>query len=442
MANRKNNFGGAADSARGAESGIDHEGIALGVIRSGQSPAQKMSAITNHPTMPTAMKNWALDTITKIHGGANAGIPAAPGANTPENRPSVTGGEAKPISMEEALVEQAASKRQAAKKGVSVSPTTRPGQVKDPTNRTRGVDVRQKMPAKDVEHGLRALHVHLATISNSLQPHASTPEEMSSISEANGHLSKALGSLSKGASIGEGRRIDGVDKSGIPTSKFINRQGEANEHYISAMGHIENAAKSLSEDHVQRLASNASVSAEVPHLMISNMRGASDSLAVKKPAKDWKGVHYTETGKDGKPQSKFIPSEELRNPKSKFYIKNLEKIGGAENTAVKKAKTAINPPKTVYKSAVKVGEAQQVVGVEPSENPTRRTSRTQRSITKFVGGKPTEGKTPTFEGSPGGKRATPKDIEAIKNDPKNPALKPDPAKANERQNRGGKGGAV
>jgi hypothetical protein len=88
------------------------------------------------------------------------------------------------------------------------------------------------------------------------------------------------------------------------------------------------------------------------------------------------------------------------------------------------------------------GEASQVVGVEPSKDPRRRTSRTQRSIPKFVGGKPTEGKTPTFEGSVGGKKATAKDIAAIKNDPKNPALKPDPAKANERQNRGGKGGAV
>jgi hypothetical protein len=442
MANRTAFFDEGHDDGKSSESSIDHEAIAMGVIRSGQSPAQKMNAITSHPTMPTAMKNWALDTITKIHGGANTGVPAAPGANTPENRPSVKGGEAKPMSMEEALVEQAASKRQASRSGAAVPQTSRPGRVKDPTNRTRGVDIRQKMPAKDVEHGLRALHVHLATISNSLQPHASTPEEISSISEANGHLSKALGSLSKGASIGEGRRIDGVDKSGIPTSKFINRQGEANEHYISAMGHIENAAKSLSEDHVQRLASNASASSEVPNLMLSQMRGAADSLAVKKPAKDWKGVHYTETGQGGKPQSKFIPSEELRNPKSKFYIKNLEKIGGTASDAVKKAKKAINPPKTVYRSAVKLGEAEQVQGVEPSENPTRRTSRTQRSITKFVGGKPTEGKTPTFEGSVGGKKATAKDIKAVKNDPKNPALKPDPAKANERQNRGGKGGAV
>jgi hypothetical protein len=439
MANRNSSFGEGQSGAKGAESPIDHAGIAIGIIGSGMSNNQKVRALSDHPTMPHDIKTKAIDQVVRAAGG---GIAAAPGANTPENRPSVKGGEAKPISMEEALVEQAASKRQAARSGASVPQTSRPGKAKEPTNRTRGVDIRQKMPAGDVEHGLRALHVHLATISNSLQSHASTPEEISSISETNEHLSKALGSLSKGASIGEGRRIDGVDKRGIPTSKFINRQGEANEHYIDAMGHIENAAKSLSEDHVQRLASNAKVSSEVPHLMISQMRGAADSLAVKKPAKDWKGVHYTETGEDGKPQSKFIPSEELRNPKSKFYIKNLEKVGGAENIAVKKAKKAINPPKRVYKSAVKVAEAQQVVGVEPSENPTRRTSRTQRSIPKFVGGKPTEGKTPTFEGSVGGKKATAKDIEAVKNDPKNPALKPDPAKANERQNRGGKGGAV
>jgi hypothetical protein len=400
MARNKNDFSGASDSARGAESGIDHAGIAIGIIGSGMSNDQKVRTLSDHPTMPHDIKTKAIDQVVRAAGG---GIASPPGANTPENRPSVKGGAAKPMSMDEALVEQAASKRQAARSGASVPQTSRPESAKEPTNRTRGVDIRQKMPAKDVEHGLRALHVHLATISNSLQPHASTPEEISSISETNGHLSNALGSLSKGSSIGEGRRIDGVDKRGIPTSKFINRQGEANEHYIKAMGHIENAAKSLSEDHVQRLASNAKVSSEVPHLLLSTMRGAANSLVVKKPAKDWKGVHYTETGEDGKPQSKFIPSEELRNPKSDYSIKNLEKVGGTENTAVKKAKKAVNPPKRVYKSAVKLGLAQQTVGVEPSENPTRRTSRTQRSITKFVGGKPTEGKTPTFEGTPEGK---------------------------------------
>jgi hypothetical protein len=442
MANRTAFFDEGHDDGKSSESSIDHEAIAMGVIRSGQSPAQKMNAITSHPTMPTAMKNWALDTITKIHGGANTGVPAAPGANTPENRPSVKGGEAKPMSMEEALVEQAASKRQAARSGASVPQTSRPGKVKEPTNRTRGVVIPQKMPAKDVEHGLRALHVHLATISNSLQPHASTPEEISSISETNGHLSKALGSLSKGSSIGEGRRIEYLEKDGTPKSKFINQRHEANEHYIAAMGHVENAAKSLSEDHVQRLASNANVSSEVPNLMLSQMRSNVDSLRVLKPAKDWKGVNYTETGKDGKPQSKFIPAEELRNPKSDYSIKKIRKVGGEESTAVQKAEEVINPPPRVYKTKVMRGEASQVVGVEPSKDPRRRTSRTQRSITKFTGGKPTEGKTPTFEGSVGGKKATAKDIAAIKNDPKNPALKPDPAKANERQNRGGKGGAV
>jgi hypothetical protein len=400
MADRKNNFGGAADSARGAESSVDHAGIAIGIIGSGMSHDQKIKALSDHPTMPHDIKTKAIDQVVRAAGG---GITAAPGANTPENRPSVKSGEVKPISMEDALREQAGSKKQAARAGASVPQISKPGRVTEPTNRTRGVDIRQKMPAKDVEHGLRALHVHLATISNSLQKHASTPEEISSISETNGHLSQALASLGKGSSIGEGRRIDGIDKSGMPTSKFINRQGEANEHYIKAMGHIENAAKSLSEDHVQRLASNAQVSSEVPSLMISKMREASDSLVVKKPAKDWKGVNFTETGEDGKPQSKFIPSSELRNPKSDYSMKNLEKVGGTENTAVQKAKKAINPPKRVYKSAVKLGEAQQTVGVEPSENPTRRTSRTQRSITKFVGGKPTEGKTPTFEGTPEGK---------------------------------------
>jgi hypothetical protein len=440
MARNNKDFGGASDSARGAASGVDHAGIAIGIIGSGMSHDQKIKALSDHPTMPHDIKTKAIDQVVRAAGG---GITAAPGANTPENRPSVKYGEVKPISMEDALREQAGSKKQAARAGASVPQTSRPGKAKEPTNRTRGVDIRQKMPAKDVEHGLRALHVHLATISNSLQKHASTPEEIGSISETNSHLSQALASLGKGASIGEGRRIDGIDKSGMPTSKFINRQGEANEHYIKAMRHIENAAKSLSEDHVQRLASNASVSSEVPNLMLSQMRGAADSLVVKKPAKDWKGVNFTEIDKEtGKPQSKFIPSSELRNPKSPYSIKKLKKVGGAENTAVKRAELAINPPKTVYKSAVKLGEAQQTVGVEPSENPTRRSSRTQRSITKFVGGKPTEGKTPTFEGSVGGKKATAKDIEAVKNDPKNPALKPDPAKANERQNRGGKGGAV
>ena len=400
MANRKDNFGGAADSARGAESGIDHAGIAIGIIGSGMSHDQKIKALSDHPTMPHDIKTKAIDQVVRAAGG---GITAAPGANTPENRPSVKSGEVKPMSMEDALREQAGSKKQAARAGASVPQTSRPGRVKPPTNRTKGVNIAQEMPAKDVEHGLRALHVHLATISNSLQRHASTPEEIASISETNGHLSQALASLGKGSSIGEGRRIDGIDKSGIPTSKFINRQGEANEHYIKAMGHIENAAKSLSEDHVQRLASNAQVSSEIPNLMISKMREASDTLAVKKPAKDWKGVNFTETGEDGKPQSKFIPASELRNPKSPYSIKNLKKVGGTENTAVKKAELVINPPKTVYKSAVKLGEAQQTVGVEPSENPTRKTSKTQRSITKFVGGKPTEGKTPTFEGTPEGK---------------------------------------
>jgi hypothetical protein len=442
MARNNKDFSGASDSAKGAESPIDHEGIAMGIIRSGQSPAQKMSHITNHPTMPTAMKNWALDTITKIHGGANAGVPAAPGANTPENRPSVTGGEAKPISMEEALIEQAASKRQAARSGASVPQTSRPGRAKEPTNRTRGVNIAQKVPAKDVEHGLRALHVHLATISNSLQKHASTPEEIASISETNGHLSNALTSLNKGAPLTKRVKLEYLEKDGTPKSKWINRQGEANEHYIDAMGHIENAAKSLSEDHVQRLAANASVSSEIPNFMLSDMRSKADSLAVKKPAKDWKGVHYTETGEDGKPQSKFIPSSELRNPKSPYSIKNLEKVGGTENTAVKKAKKAITPPKRVYKSAVKLGLAQQTVGVEPSENPTRRTSRTQRSILKFTGGKPTEGKTPTFDGSVGGKKVSPAEIEQAKKTPWNPALKSDPAKESKTQNRGSKGGAV
>jgi hypothetical protein len=234
MARNNKDFGGASDSARGAESGVDHAGIAIGIIGSGMSNDQKVKALSDHPTMPQDIKTKAIDQVVRAAGG---GIAAAPGASTPENRPSVKGGEAKPISMEEALVEQAGSKRQAARSGAAVPQTSRPGRVKDPTNRTRGVDIRQKMPAKDVEHGLRALHVHLATISNSLQSHASTPEEISSISETNEHLSKALGSLSKGASIGEGRRIDGVDKRGIPTSKFINRQGEANEHYIEAMGH-------------------------------------------------------------------------------------------------------------------------------------------------------------------------------------------------------------
>jgi hypothetical protein len=444
--NRNSDFAAGHDGAKGAESPIDHEKIAMDVIRSGQSPAQKMREITNHPTMPIAMKNWALDTITKIHGGAKAGILAAPGANTPENRPSVKGGEVKPISEEEAIAEQAQSKKQAlrdaAKRGASVPQTSRPGRAKEPTNRTRGVIIPQKMPAKDVEHGLRALHVHLATISNSLEKHASTPEEVSSISEANGHLSNALTSLNKGASIGEGRKIEYLDKDGTPKSKFINQQHEANEHYIDAMGHIENAAKELSQDHVQRLATNANVSSEVPNLMLSQMRSNVDSLRVLKPSKDWEGVNYTETGDDGKPKSKFISAEELRNPKSDYSIKKIRKVGGKESTAVQKAEEVISPPPRVYKTKVMRGEASQVVGVEPSRDPRRRTSRTQRAITKFTGGKPTEGKTPTFEGSVGGKKLSSEEIQQIKATPWNPALKRDPEKAKAKAKEKREGGAV
>jgi hypothetical protein len=442
MANRKDNFGGAADSARGAESGIDHAGIAIGIIGSGMSHDQKIKALSDHPTMPHDIKTKAIDQVVRAAGG---GITAAPGANTPENRPSVKSGEVKPMSIEEALREQASSKRQAAKSGSSDFSTSERRRVQRATSSTRGVDVRQTIPSRDFHVKAQGVHTQLQNVVTSLKNHVSNLAEHTSLESAQESISNAGQNLAVAKPLLRGR---------IEGNRVINLEPQANSHLQKATAHLHSAHDFLNEPHIAEMAKRAKVSAELPVDGLNELSEHSKTLQIVKPAKSFSRMAVGD---------RQIPTSEIRNKKSMYNtgdktnsIKDkIIEVGGKETPLAKRIAAAESGTPRKGKSARRlrgssvseanitaVGkESEATTGIDRSVDPRVKASKTKRLDVRYSGGT-AGGKTPTFEGSVGGKKLTSKDIKKIKADPKNSALKPDPAKKDPNQNRGNKGGAT
>jgi hypothetical protein len=508
MADRKNNFGGAADSARGAESAIDHAGIAISIIGSGHSPAQKMDMITNHPTMPTAIKNQALDTITKMSGGggvspsvteataarekqssggAASSTPAPqkranpfpegsalheyhninPNPHAPNIRPSkihstysaytetdipITPQQAHENNIAQKATEEFdAIQRVKAQQARSEKAGRTPGvagataRTKMPkvTARTRGVNVTQTIGTNEFAQKLTGAHAQLTHMANSLHGLNVSPEAQYGLNAAKNNLSEGLASINQGNNYKDGY------KEG---NKVYKSSEAAHPHYVTAHGKLQKAHDLLADRTVQAELSKNNISAELPTGTLEELKGHIPSLPVaKKSAKPYSRM------KTGRYQS--ITAEELKDETSAKSIENIEKVTGKDSRLSQRGRATLRgfPRKNKFIARIenrKVSDAdlakpateenplpKPTGGVPRSEDPRARSSDARVDV-NFTGGTPTEGKMPTFEGSVGGKKATAKNIEAVKNDPNNPALKPDPAKSKPRQNRGGKGGAV
>lgn len=451
MARNKNDFSGASDSARGAESGIDHAGIAIGIIGSGMSNDQKVKALSDHPTMPHDIKTKAIDQVVRAAGG---GVTAAPGVNTPENRPSVTSGEVKPMSLEEALKQQASSKRQAAKSGASVSPASSRQRTKPATSSTRGVDVRQTIRSKDFHVKAEGVHTQLQSIVNGLKNHVSNIAEKTSIDSAQDSLANAGANLAKAKTLLRGR---------VEGNRVINLEPQGNSHLQTATSQLHSAHDFLNEPHIAEMAKKAKIPAELPSNGLAELAEHSKTLQVVKPARPFERMAIGDTQ---------IPTSEIRNKKSPYNTGDKTKSirdkifaeGGRETPLAKRIPVAESGTPREGKSARKlrnssvsesnlpaVRKSAEVtspnqketnpVSIDRDVDPRVKASKTRRLDSRYSGGT-AGGKTPTFDGSVGGKKATPKKIKQIKADPNNPALKPDPAKQSKTQNRGGRGGAV
>jgi hypothetical protein len=466
MARNKNDFSGASDSARGAESPIDHEGIAMGVIRSGQSPAQKIKAITNHPTMPTAMKNWALDTITKIHGGGGGGIglsavesaaakPAAESNPTSEKRanpfpkgtalheyheinpkphaanirppvqihPTFDSYAEKEIKLTPEQVYQNNVAEKAGKEFDAIQKvkqqqeraektgrvpgsagSSRGSRAPKITARTRGVYVPQTIRTNEFAQKLTEAHSQLTHMTNSLHGLNIAPEAAYGLNAAKNNISEGLASILKGNEL----------KDGYKEGNTLYRSPQAAHfHYISAHKSLQEAHDLLADSSIQSELRKNNISAELPSRTLSELKTHIPSLPVaKKPAKSYSGMAI------GGYQS--ITAEELKDKTSQKSIENIEKVTGKDSVLSRSGRATIKgyPRKNKFidrienrrvsdadlaKPATEENPLPKPTGFAPrSEDPRARGSDARVDI-NFTGGTPTEGKMPTFEGTPEGK---------------------------------------
>jgi hypothetical protein len=420
MADRKNNFGGAADSARGAESSVDHEGVALGIIRSGHTPAQKISQITNHPTMPTAMKNWALETVTKIHGGGGVVSPAtsplrpaisggapSPAKQASSNSPSILdfhysnrpeqrgqrpyrphsetdydGNQAK-LSVkqvtENKTADLAAEEFDKIQKAKSISKPVSAGRrgSSRPSNKTRGVEAgRPSIDAREFSGRLEGAHALLKGAVNRIGQEDMGPVHQKAIEFATDQLSRASASIASGHSarrgVKEGNRV-------------INSLPEANKHYTKALTHLTTAHDMLNSEDISAEAQRRNVSYELPTSELKELRGHSKTLNVMKPGRRDKVF------KVGKVR---IPTKDLTDPNSPYtttqkvigkedtaapataepmsLLEKMEAVGGSQHIAVVGAKQALTPYKRTSKYVMKTSNKSRPVKESDMENPRNR----------------------------------------------------------------------
>ena len=465
MARNKNDFSGASDSARGAESPIDHEGIAMGVIRSGQSPAQKIKAITNHPTMPTAMKNWALDTITKIHGGGGGGIglsavesaaakpasnsnqtsakranpfpkgsalheyheinpkPHAPNIRPSEIYPTFDAYAEKDIKLnpeqayQNTVAEKAGKEFDSAQKVKQEQEraertgrvpgsagSSRGSRAPKITARTRVVNVPQTIGTSEFAQKLTEAHSQLTHMTNSLHGLNIAPEAAYGLNAAKNNLSEGLASILKGNDLKDGY------KEG---NKVYNSPAAAHPHYIAAHRNLQEAHDLLADGSIQSELRKNNISAELPSRTLSELKTHIPSLPVaKKSAKSYKEMAV------GGYQS--ITAEELKDKDSPKSIKNIEKVTGKDSRLSQRGRATIKgyPRKNKFIDRIENRRVSDADVAKPaseetplpkpttfaprSENPRARSSDSRVDV-NFTGGTPTEGKMPTFEGTPEGK---------------------------------------
>jgi hypothetical protein len=464
MARNNKDFSGASDSARGAESPIDHEGIAMGVIRSGQSPAQKIKAITNHPTMPTAMKNWALDTITKIHGGggvspsvteataarqpssgAPSSTPAPPKRANPfpvgsalheyhEINPKPHGPNIRPseihssydsyaeekisLKPEQAYQNTVAEKagqefdaiqkikqeQERAGKTGRVPDSSRGSRAPKRTARTRGVNVPQTMGTNEFAQKLTEAHSQLTHMKNSLHGLNIAPEAAYGLNAAKNNISEGLASILKGNELKDGY------KEG---NKVYKSSEAAHPHYISAHKSLQEAHDLLADSSIQSELRKNNISAELPSRTLSELKTHIPSLPV--PKKSAKPYSRMATGR-----YQSITAEELKDETSAKNIENIERVTGKDSRLSESGRATIKgyPRKNKFIARIenrKVSDSdlakpatkenplpKPTGGVPRSEDPRARSSDARVDV-NFTGGTPTEGKMPTFEGTPEGK---------------------------------------
>jgi hypothetical protein len=437
----------------------------MGVIRSGQSPAQKIKAITNHPTMPTAMKNWALDTITKIHGGGGGGIglsavesaaakPAADSNQTSEKRanpfpkgtalyeyheinPKPHAPNIRPSKIhstynayEETDIkltpEQAYQNTVAEKAGKEFDSAQKVKQEQERaertgrvpgsagssrgsrapkiTARTRGVNVPQTIGTSEFAQKLTEAHSQLTHMTNSLHGLNISPEAAYGLNAAKNNISEGLASILKGNDLKDGY------KEG---NKVYNSPAAAHPHYIAAHRSLQEAHDLLADGSIQSELRKNNISAELPSRTLSELKTHIPSLPVaKKPAKSYKEMAV------GGYQS--ITAEELKDKDSPKSIENIEKVTGKDSRLSQRGRATIKgyPRKNKFldrienrrvsdadlaKPASEENPLPKPTGFAPrSEDPRARGSDARVDI-NFTGGTPTEGKMPTFEGTPEGK---------------------------------------
>lgn len=418
MANRKDNFGGAADSARGAESGIDHEAVALDIVRSGHSPAQKISQITNHPTMPTAMKNWAVNTVAKIAGASGQGGVVSPSTSrfnnsatssskeTPKtptlldfhynNRPEQKGQRPYPPhsetdydgnqrqltdkqKQENKTADLAAEEFDKIQKSKSTGGPVSTGRRASsrPANKTRGVEAGPpSIGARDFSARLEGAHALLTHAVTRLGQEDMGPLHKGALGFATDQLSKATASLS------EGHRARRGEKQG---NIVVNSLPEANKNYTKALSHLTTAHDMLNSEDLSAEATRRNVSYELPTSELKELRGHAKTLNVMKPGKRAKVARIgkariptrdlTDPNSPYSTTQKVIGKENVAAPSTAEPMSLLEKMeaeGGKKHTAVVRAREALTPTKRVSKYVMKTSKKSKLVQESDMVDPTPR----------------------------------------------------------------------
>lgn len=321
------------------------------------------------------------------------------------------------VAAEEVIKEGDSGKGLAARApfsgGDAVNPLAKGGQHSGQTMRT-----------KDIHTALTTIHARLGQVArNATSVRSLHPDHKESVIAALGHLNDAGKHISDGASTGVGTN----------TPDLSNTKSK----WSQAIKHLSSAQSLLSDDGMQGALTRHNIAGEVPEAShLAEISGHIGSMRGKGAGGKEGAARSFKTVKAGKMD---IPVANI----AREDLARLRELGGTNHLLVKKIESAIaGTPKDGGElvSEERMNEAEEkgqvrssrtgVVSTRP--NPKKRgtgaTARTRISSANDLG------KTPTFGESGGGtgkqKGKTPK------------GLKPDVAKKNPSQNRGGRGGAV
>lgn len=290
-----------------------------------------------------------------------------------------------------------------------------------PTNRSTGVDVKPAMGIKEYGSNIDTAHSILQAHINTIGSFKMRPEAAAAVDNAKNALGDAKFHIDEAAKARRGVVIG---------NKRFSGDAEAARHYNTAVGHLRKAHDFLSSDHVSQVAQLNKASVELPTAHIEALEGAAKTSNVVKPGKSFQQIPFGGT---------------TINPKN-IDVKQAEGELGKAAPAVQKLKAAQKGTKRQDKFRVLTGQEEKSLGGLPGPevrtvgrngivgtpiNPKRKASSQTRITGRLSNANMSAYQTPKF-GEPGRSgKVGPRSDKPL-----------DTSRNKDRNNRGGKGGAV